>query len=246
MKKNTLINLLAVAILSIFVGCTENSPLSDVDVTDPNLLAPEIILRRVIDSDGQLSHKVEIWIMDKNRNSVELKKGIVSLNGSKLKTDYYLLTNAPYYSSGSKVELNTPYKIDVELSDGKVYSSSITTQSNPFDRFVVPATYTPGADLPVSWLPITSPEETVSLDIICHGKNGKGEETTSSHAIAISAEAAQAGSYTISKDVLNECEKMVKMELSLNCVKKGVTNDKFAKGSEIVSTFTISKNVKAN
>ena len=134
-------------ILGLFIltsSCLKDSSLSDVELSDPSLIQPSISLTRTRDNSGLVQSKIDVFLWDKNFNSIELKKGKVSVNGQIMQLKKVVITDAPYYTidpSILKVELNKSYTFTIELSDGKLYQASITTQAIDLTGLLLPNTY---------------------------------------------------------------------------------------------------------
>ena len=112
-------------ILFILVGCKERSPLSDVEISDPGLISPEITLTQSISESGRIETKLIVFLNDDNNNSIDLLKGGVSLNGTPLgvRTGSFGEGDAPYYSlDGIQLLPKTKYSFQITLADDKSYS----------------------------------------------------------------------------------------------------------------------------
>jgi len=74
---NKFASLIVVPIL--LLGCKENSALSDVELSDPKLISPEITITKTLNNRGREQTELVVFLNDKNNNSIDLLKGGVHL-----------------------------------------------------------------------------------------------------------------------------------------------------------------------
>jgi hypothetical protein len=138
------------ALGSTFVLSSCESPLSDVEITDPGLLQTHFVVERALLQDGSVIASLHTTIFDKNLASIELKNAHVKVNGEEMSTTE-LLNITTYYIPSASVNLSTDYNFEVILSDGQSYDGSVTTPGKAFTSVTVPSSPSINEDLTVSW-----------------------------------------------------------------------------------------------
>ncbi len=184
----------------LFFGCKENSALSDVELSDPNLISPEITITKTLNERGKEQTELVVFLNDKNNNSIDLMKGGVYLNNEKLgvQTEW---GGAPYYTLNNiELSANTNYNFSVTLANDNSYQCSVTSPRDVIHSFVVPEYHNINKDLTVSWGGLSSsPSTSYSLEI----ENGE----TFAETISLSPSIINNGGYVLSSRVLNQfCE----------------------------------------
>ena len=184
----------------IFFGCKENSALSDVELSDPNLISPEITITKTLNERGREQTELVVFLNDKNNNSIDLLKGGVKLNNEKLgiQTEW---GGAPYYTLNNlELYANTNYTFDVTLANENSYKCSVASPSGLINSFVVPEYHNINKDVNISWGKLnSSPSTGYSLEI----ENGE----TFNETISLSPSIIKNGGYVLSSRVLNQfCE----------------------------------------
>jgi len=136
------------------LGCQQNSALSDVELSDPSLITPQITLQKTINENGKEKTKLKVYLNDKNGDGIDLKKGSVKLNKQALnsQTDGSLLSAAPFYTI-KNLELinNRKYTFVITLADDKNYTCYINSPKTTFNNLVVPEYHNKNKNLTISW-----------------------------------------------------------------------------------------------
>ncbi|MBN1951138.1 MAG: hypothetical protein JW801_08035 [Bacteroidales bacterium] len=231
----------------LLAGCgPQNSPLSDIKLTDPSVLAPSIRLVQHIDEDGRESGSIEVWLYDKNGNTVELKDGGVRVNGKDMKVRQVQFTEAPYYSADRIIrdlEPGTTYDFEIILADGKAYKASIKTPEEKLDLLRVPDRHNRNEDMVISWEGIHGYDEmTVKLACYYDRDESQGIKTED---LNIPARFVTQGEFTIGRENfrLNEGE-IYKAKVTVSGVQSGEIDKQFAPGSEISCRYSIEQEIK--
>jgi len=189
MKK---IIVLLVAPIMLF-GCKENSALSDVELTNPKLISPEIILSKHENERGRSNTSLVVYLNDKNNNSIDLLKGGVDLNNTPLGVQAEMC-GAPYYTLGN-IELvpKRKYIFNIRLADDRVYPCSIYSPEKTLEKMNVPEYHNMDSPLVVSWSNRNEDNTHYSLEI---------RNETLWEEIELSHQQAQKGKYVIPADLL--------------------------------------------
>lgn len=116
--KVSLKKILGFAGTAVLFACS--SPLSDLEVTDADLLHPKFTVEKTINEGGNTNNSILAYIGDKNGASVELKNGKVICNGEEMK---YSLLN---YQGEGKIKSGKTYEFDVVLPNETSYKGSVT------------------------------------------------------------------------------------------------------------------------
>lgn len=167
--KNTMC--LGVIILILFNSC--ESPLSELEINDPSLIRPDISLRRVRDNNNRLTTSIDVYFYDKNLNTVQLKNGSVHVNGHIMKVENLPIFGGPYYTINTsivQVKLSTLYLFTIELSDGKKYEASITTQAEDLYELNIPSDHDKLKNLVVEWKSKDTHND-IQIDLTCDYQN---------------------------------------------------------------------------
>jgi len=226
-------------ILTISVSsCLKDSSLSDVEISDPSVIQPSISLTRSRDNAGILTTSIEVFLWDKNFNSIQLKKGKVSVNGAEMQLKKLILTGAPYYSvdtSIMKVELNKLYNFIIELSDGNTYQASITTQETDLYELNLPAGYSKSDNMPIEWKGYeTNNNFQIQLECDYRLDNNAGQTSDS---FTPNPQERASGTYIISKSYFNQQVGIYKATVTIESNKHGTIDPRFRTNSEISSSF---------
>jgi hypothetical protein len=250
MKKNIIYVLFLGLLLS---SCVRESPLSDIELEDPALIAPSIILER--DMDGEvLSTKMEVWLFDRNVNSFKLKNGVIKMNGTamELQSQESLVENngVPYYTCKAlgDVKLNTNYKLEVQLGNGETYSSAIKTPAKDL-KLILPASVDPAKGFEISW-DNSQAYEGMSVYMWRNYQNGKSQQLSS---MIIPSNDVQAGRFFVSSEKilkndlskeenLGELESLV-ITLEANTSKGATIDERFHTNSKAEITYKTKKKV---
>lgn len=239
MKK--IISLIFLLFLILVTGCTQDSPLSDLDLTDPGLIKPDIQISKSTYSTGTISFSHTVWIFDKNDNSVNIQNGKVLIDNIELKLKKAIINNAPYYSVDPSYslpfEFNKTYTCDIVLSDGKDYSSIVTSRSADIDSFVVPLTHDKSKDLLLRWGPV-DPNEKIVLTMVY---NFRTDTSSGTGVRDIQISNPQSGTALIPKSYFDASTHITDATFTLESNIFGTTDKHFRPGSKIHFTINISK-----
>jgi len=242
MKKFTTVLILMLAILN---SCTQDSALSDVEINDPSVIAPFIAVSRNIDNNNIFSSKIIVWLYDKNGCSIELKKGEVRLNHTRMLLKRLAITNAPYYSgenSLTKVELNANYTIEIELGDGKVYAASVQTQAKDLNQLTLPSYYSKQNNMNISWKDIYLHDNMEVQLIRYFSADSSGGQSFKT--IPLPLANISTGNYILSKDNFNLQEgNCYKALITVSGTKNGVIDSRLNLNSKIVSVYSVAKEI---
>ncbi len=239
MKK--IIFFLNLLLFTLITGCTQDSPLSDLDLTDPGLIKPDIQISRSLYSSGTISFSHNVWIFDKNNNSVNIQNGKVEINNISLSLKKEPINNAPYYSVDPAYllpyEFNKTYSCNIILSDGKVYSSTIKSRTADIDSFVVPVKHDKSKDLLLKWSPVDI-NEIVVLTMVYNFKT----DTSSGISVRnIQISDPRNGQALISKSYFDTSTNITDATFTLESDVYRITDSRFQPGSKIHFTIYISK-----
>ena len=237
----TIISFSSLLFFILITGCTQDSPLSDLDLTDPGLIKPDIKISRSIYTTGTTTFSHTVWIYDKNDNSVNIQNGKVSINNVELSLKKAVLSNAPYYSIDPAYslpfEFNKIYTCDIVLSDGKVYSSTVKSRSADIDSFVVPSTHDRTKDLLLEWEPV-DPNENIDISMFY---NFRTDTSSGTGARDIQIPNPQSGMALIPKSYFDASTHITDATFTLESNIYGTTDDHFRSGSKISFIINISK-----
>jgi len=220
-------------------GCVSDSPLSDLPVSDPSLIKPNIKLTRERSSSGTLNHDIKVFLYDKNHNSIELMKGEVIVNGIPLSVHYLPFTDAPYYTLDSfSVDLGQTYTVQIVLADGLTYISDVTVQENDFWQLILPETHNHTEDLPVSWsTPSASYPVKMYLSYFYTTGTGSGSGV---RLISVPTTNAGTGNFIIPASYLSVPNgNIYRIDLEVVSTATGTVDGHFMSGGEITAQVSI-------
>lgn len=138
-----------------FTRCS--SPLSDIAISDPSVITPNINLS-ISNTDYGVSSNVNIALNDKNGAFIELKEGNVTLNG---KETSYSMTS---YSNNMNLEEGMDCKVVITLADSTEYDNSVKMPA-VFNKVDYPSKISQGDSFEVSWKDNYSGVSTVKFEI---------------------------------------------------------------------------------
>lgn len=235
-----LILLLSILFCFIFFGCAQESALSDVDDIDPSLITLEISIDKEI-GKSSVYYRNEIWLLDKNRNAIDLKNGEIKINNKKLAPTRTLF-NEPYYmitAASLPFAINSFYEAEVIFKNGDSYKSSIVTRTKDLTSLNVPENHNKSQDLTVTWSDITT-DHLASIFINVHANDSTiGSKET------LNISNPSSGSFTIPKSFF-QAPGFYKIDVTLNVEQKGIINKSFRSGSKISSKISITKTANLN
>jgi len=225
-----------------FNGCTQDSPLSDVDLEDPSLIKPDIQINKSI-SSGTITFTTITWLYDKNFNSIELKSGDVKMNNIKM-TLKHGLNNEPYYVIEPfdllPFQLNSAYECKITLSDGKIYSSSVVTRVKDLYQLNIPAEQPRNEDINVSWADAANDRELV-LTMVLTGRN---DSSTIVDVQGFNISNPLTGNYLVSKSYFINRPEINEAQFTLEAINRGQINQSFMSSSKITSAISITRTTK--
>ncbi len=198
-------NLLFLLPLLFLLSCVRESPLSDVVLDNPALIAPSLQLSSEKDMNGNVTQKIEAWLYDRNVNSFELKGGNLKLNGNPMslkRADSPVEENGvPYYdcSAIKSISYGQEYKLDVALSNGASHSVSVKAPSAPLN-LQTPDSFDPTQGFTINWNPGLGLEK-MTLNMKRHMDTGQSEMLFS---ISIPEASLSQGNYKIGSDKIME------------------------------------------
>jgi hypothetical protein len=225
------------------MNLTCSSPLSDVSISDPSVIQPQLYVSKTIDNGAKVVEYIgEIW--DKNLQLVTLKDGGVKVNNISMGTHTIPIFNGQeYYISGEdslKYSLNTNYTFVITLGDGSQYNGSVTTQSKDLYQFTAPSSQSRTQDLLISWLD-TDPNATMSVQVLYKYQT---DSSSSSNTETVQIPSSAKGSFIISKTYFTPSQgKTTEVDLTLISEIRGTIDSRFRAGSSIVSDLKMTRNV---
>ena len=210
----------------LLFGCKENSALSDVELSDPKLISPEITITKTVNKRGREQTSLVVFLNDKNNNSIDLLKGGVKMNNEALgiQTEW---GGAPYYTLNNlKLNANANYNFVVALANDNNYKCSVTSPGGLINSFSVPEYHNINNDLNVSWGKLNSSAYTsYSLEIT--------NEDTFSKEINLSQSILNNGGFVISSRLLKQLSEGQRGDfiITLKASTKGKVDHRFDGGS---------------
>ena len=210
----------------LLFGCKENSALSDVELSDPKLISPEITITKTINKRGREQTDLVVFLNDKNNNSIDLLKGGVKMNNEALgiQTEW---GGAPYYTlNNMELYANANYNFVVTLANDNNYKCSVTSPGGLINSFSVPEYHNINNDLNVSWGKLNSSAYTsYSIEIT--------NEDTFSKEINLSSSSIKNGGYVISSRLLKQLSEGKRSDfiITLKASTKGKVDHRFDGGS---------------
>jgi hypothetical protein len=235
---NKVVTFFALVFTLFFSNC--DSPLSDVDVTDPGLLITHFTVERALLNDGTVLGALQTTFFDKNLASVELKNAQVKVNGQQMSMTE-LLNIKTYYIPSATVNLNTGYDFEVVLSNGQGYSGSVTTQAKTFTALTVPSSPSKDSDLTISWNDVYVHDEL----IISLGLTSPAG-TVAGGTFNLTTAQMQAGTFVIPKSNFATPSDITSITITLTGVKYGSIDSEFRSGSATISRMRVEKKVTFN
>ena len=240
------LQIILLIIIPFCLSCSKDSPLSVTGVTDPSLLKPVIQLYSHRNSGSVYkTERVEVFLYDRNNNTVRLKNGGVYINDQKMKVKDLLFSSGTYYSGIEvipKIETNKSYSFKIELDDGSLYYAEITTQANDLVVVNVLDKHSKSNDLQISWEDI-DPDMDLTLVIGIHyTKEGQGayEEKI----LTIPDNNLTTGDFTISSAYFNAQPNTYSITVELVSEISGQVDEAFMNGSKVTSIFSVETEVE--
>lgn len=231
--------LFLISISIIYFGCSQESSLSDVSLTDPSLITFECDFYMKKGEDNY--QLIFVYLKDKNNNSIELKEGGVYINGIKMSLKKEIITNVPYYSgieAIGQITFGTSYNVTVQLADGKTYQSTITVQGSDLYDFTVPSPHNKNNNMIISWLNI-DPAKPLTLEMTRTYRESndiKSDKVT----VGLSQSNLNSGTYTVASSIFTARPNTTEVNFKLVSKFTGSINGSF-RGGYIRSTQEISR-----
>jgi hypothetical protein len=224
--------------MSFFSAC--DSPLSDVEITDPGLLHTSFVVERSLLENGTVLGALTTTILDKNLASVELKNAQVKVNGQQMSVSE-ILNIKVYHIPSATVNLDTKYDFVIALSDGKSYGGTVTTQAKTFTSVTVPASPSKDNDLVISWNDVYVHDELViTVNLTSPAGTVPGPTFT------LTPAQIQAGTYTIPKASFATPTGITSSMITLTGIERGTIDSKFRSGSGTICRMRVEKKVTFN
>lgn len=238
MKRKISLFVFFIMVLS-FNGCVQESVLSDVEITDPSVIRPEITFSRSKEG-GSITQYIYAWINDKNNSPVELKNGGVSINGKAMAVKN--LMGLPYYSGLDAVSDIRPgytYNIAIKLNSDKTYDASIKVQEKDLATLTLPLSHNRTEDMNISWTEI-DPNRELKLEILNFYKKDN-QELSETFSMYIPQQNLTTGKFSIPSSYFQSTQNVYKSKITLSSKVNGTIYSGFRAGSIIESIFSISK-----
>lgn len=237
---------LCVSICLSLIGLSCSSPLSDVNVTDPSLLEPQLVVMKSIGTTGNRSVVYTADIYDKNYNLVTLQNGSVKINGFNMNERANLFGGEEYYLQGESEVKFAPdgtYKFTLTLSDGSKYYGTVTSQSKDLTEFIVPSSQSRTQPIDVSWKD-TDPSAAMSIQLVykysTDSSSGTGTRTVSISDPSSGTFSISPSLFTAGQGTTNEVDLTLVSEIT------GTIDPGFRAGSSTVCKLTIERDVTLN
>jgi hypothetical protein len=230
--------LAALTVTLFFTNC--ESPLSDIEITDPSVLQPHFVVERSLLENGTVLNALQTTILDKNLASVQLKNGHVKVNGQNM-TVTEILNISTYHIPSASVDLNSDYNFEVVLANGESYTGSVTTQPKTFTSVTVPANASIDNDLTMSWQDVYVHDDLViSLNLTSPAGTVPGAT------FELTDAQMQAGTFTIPKSNFATPAGITSATITLTGARYGTIDSKFRSGSVTISRMRVEKKVTFN
>lgn len=228
------------AILAItFVGCVKESPLSDVELTDPSIVRPEIKFVRMKDNNT-LTTLIGAWIYDKNDNSIELKNGSVLINSKEMVVRK--LGESPYYSGIEvipEIQLGLTYMVEIKLNPSQSYYASIVIPDKDLSNLTIPSRQNKYEDMKISWTDVV-PTRALKLTITNFYRKDN-QDLLGFITMDIPPANLATGEYTIKAGLFSGYPNIYKTTIELKSVTNGSIYAGFLKGSKITCDMSVTK-----
>jgi len=226
------------AITLFFSNC--DSPLSDTEITDPGVLQPHFVVERALLDNGTVLGALQATILDKNLASVQLKNGLVKVNGQQMSITE-ILNISTYHIPSATVNLNTDYNFEVVLANGQRYTGMVKTQPKTFTSVTVPSNSSVDSDLTISWQDVYVHDAlTISLNLTSPAGTVPGETFT------LTPAQMEAGSFVIPKSNFATPAGITSATITLTGAKYGTIDSEFRSGSVTISRMRVEKKVTFN
>ncbi|RMH74008.1 MAG: hypothetical protein D6675_01025 [Gemmatimonadetes bacterium] len=219
-------------------GCTGDSPLSDVVLSDPSLIKPVITLEKSINAHGIANQKIEVWLYDENEDSIQLKDGGVTVNGIPMERRQSFVTHAPYYGIDQNrlpVQPDEDYTFVITLGDGENYRATLHTPEALY-AFNVPAIHSRTLDMTLTWLQADTYPIYLNYQYT-YRREGEDADRLGERDFYISH--PEEGVYTLQASAFQSPDHISHAHFVLSRRKEGYIDSRFRPGREISATFSI-------
>jgi hypothetical protein len=143
MSRRTII----LALIAGLFGCNlVESPLSDVPISDPNVLQVIAVANREMTAAGGVKPTLQVNFYDKHGEYVKIMDGAVLVNGKQMRDGSY----GDYVLDTEPVRPLTRYTFTVIMSDGSRESCAVRTPAD-LTKFSVPATVNTSESFVITW-----------------------------------------------------------------------------------------------
>lgn len=232
---NKRVALATLTLTLLFNRC--DSPLSDVEITDPGLIISTFVVERSMVDNGTVLGALTTTVLDKNLAGVELKNAQVKVNGQQMSMTE-ILNIKTYHIPSATVGLNTKYDFEIVLPNGESHGGSVTTQAKSFTSLTVPSNPAVNEDLVITWNDVYVHEELiVTLNLTSPAGTVPGPTFN------LTTAQMEAGTFTIPKSAFATPAGVTSAAITLTGVKYGTVDPEFRKGSSTISRMRIEKKV---
>ena len=215
--------LIAIVFSAVCSSCElTQSPLSDVPVSEPDVLRVIAEADRDVYASGSASSLLRVTLYDKHDEYVELNKGNVTVNG--LPMNYVVW--GQYERTTDVVNPDYNYTFTVTLSDGSQYSCRVHTPKN-LNQLSVPATYDRNSPLKVTWGEIDN-QALATLTF-------SGDTTLTFYVLA------SQGSVTLQPSALAKFHSGQTLTVTLTYTRSGSVDSGFMSTSSAGASFSVSR-----
>ncbi|NUN70369.1 MAG: hypothetical protein HUU02_11725 [Bacteroidetes bacterium] len=216
------------------------SPLSDAEITDPGLIAPEVTVVKSRDYRTIVSYAYECIIRDKDGKFVVLKNGSVLLNKYAMNLTESLFDYKYYSLPGTTIpySLGKPYIFTVRLANGSSYDAVVVTPVIDLSALAAPANVTPPEQMFLQWAGIDS-------NVVMHFElkiyyRLNGEQSMTQRSIDIPAPKA-AKFYLTPEQYLSPVGTTYGVEVTLVAELEGTIDPRFGKNGKATARQSVSK-----
>ncbi|MEA2104785.1 MAG: hypothetical protein U9P79_09140 [Candidatus Cloacimonadota bacterium] len=224
---------LLILVITLFLS-TCDSPLSDEELDDPSLIAPDITLEKNINYETRsVIHIATAHLYDKNFNLVRIEDGGVRVGDTNLDLKQNILGGYYYETTDIAVNNDVTYHVVITMSNGDTYDAYVTTQSAELYEFVLPEEHDHGLDMDIQWAAASSDSMQIVWDYNTDEESGTG-------IIEIPSQFWQSGEYTIPASELSDLAGY-DVNFTIQSIKLGQISESFRTGRIIRSVFSITQ-----
>ncbi|GEM_PF-5619496 len=232
----------------LLIGLTSckplDSPLSDLILSDPSVLRPEILIKKETNSLGHTSFYGSVKIYDKNGDLVRLKDGVVSVNSVNLPLSgsegtrgrfYELTSDALRFDSGQVVT------VIIQLGDGEKYLSDVKAPDKDLSKMYLPESVSRSSNLVIRWeqISVSNPR---TLFLRYYYKKSDGRAHSGEQTVEISNPST--GRYILNSGFFQIEPNIYEMFLRLISSSTGTVDTHFMKGGFINCQLVLTGSVE--